>query len=533
MRNLARTGIGAVLALGFVLCGLAQERKEKPILGWEYKGQKELLTIEQAKTLQEVLRLPETEALWNAGFERVGNLAALRYSKGQTNPVLAKTISSLVRDLGIYESRFELAAAGSADWILAVRLPDERHAEWSTNLSRMATAAGLGAPRNRNQGWEVSGGEKKYNLQLFREGGWTVLNGGYAAADSHKAFIAGLGKKNAERVLKFDADLSALGTSLGIKDWVGGPRLDLSVAPRGDGLRSDLKVVYPKDLGIKHEKWKLPLETIREPLIGFTAIQGLQSRFQTNQYIQKAGLEKSPNQLFLWAQSISPFALFAAADVGNPKKAIDAVVKNLIPELNTKLQNRAIGNIEMNTNSYLLAWRGLPVIVPFLRPGEGKDASLLVGGFFPVSNPSTNHPPGELLAEVNKKNLVYYDWEITEARLAQWRPLWQVHRIVNNLMIPGENSPSEKWLAAIAPKLGNTVTEGTLENSREIGIVRRSHLGLSSLELVLLAHWLDGSDEKVGLTEGLRRNAKKGGSAGGLPLPVTPAPQPPGSAPKP
>jgi hypothetical protein len=54
--------------------------------------------------------------------------------------------------------------------------------------------------------------------------------------------------------------------------------------------------------------------------------------------------------------------------------------------------------------------------------------------------------------------------------------------------------PEQKWLAAVGPLLGNTVTEVTFKSPNELNIVRKSHLGLNSLELILFSHWLARPD---------------------------------------
>jgi hypothetical protein len=48
----------------------------------------------------------------------------------------------------------------------------------------------------------------------------------------------------------------------------------------------------------------------------------------------------------------------------------------------------------------------------------------------------------------------------------------------------------QKWLIPIAPMLGNTITEVTYKAPNEINIVRKSHIGLNSAELIFLSHWL-------------------------------------------
>ena len=49
----------------------------------------------------------------------------------------------------------------------------------------------------------------------------------------------------------------------------------------------------------------------------------------------------------------------------------------------------------------------------------------------------------------------------------------------------------QRWQCLAAPLLGNTVTEITLTGPREITLVRKSHLGFTGFELVMLTRWLN------------------------------------------
>ncbi len=53
------------------------------------------------------------------------------------------------------------------------------------------------------------------------------------------------------------------------------------------------------------------------------------------------------------------------------------------------------------------------------------------------------------------------------------------------------NGFGHRWLTNSAPKLGNTITEVTAVSPTELRAVRRSDLGLTAVELALLARWLD------------------------------------------
>ena len=164
-----------------------------------------------------------------------------------------------------------------------------------------------------------------------------------------------------------------------------------------------------------------------------------------------------------------------------------------MPSLNERLQKQGLGVFNMATNRTFLYWSGLPIVVPFLQTGTNNTSSFIWGGLFPLNETEPKPAPRELFAELNQKNLVYYDWEITEARMTQYRPLWQLHYILRGAL-PISTSSSEAWIPAVAAKLHNTVTQATIENPHRLKVVRQSQTGFSALELVLLAHLMDPND---------------------------------------
>jgi hypothetical protein len=86
---------------------------------------------------------------------------------------------------------------------------------------------------------------------------------------------------------------------------------------------------------------------------------------------------------------------------------------------------------------------------------------------------------------------VYYDWEITEGRLQQCRALRQIYYLGRDGGLPGTNSPAQKWLGAIRPKLGNCATEIDLTAQNELTLLRNSPIGFTACELTYLAQWLE------------------------------------------
>ena len=65
------------------------------------------------------------------------------------------------------------------------------------------------------------------------------------------------------------------------------------------------------------------------------------------------------------------------------------------------------------------------LFAPYLTKANSADKGYVVGGVFPP-DPIKKPIPQELLNEfINKKNLVYYNWEITGQRLEKWNLLIQ------------------------------------------------------------------------------------------------------------
>jgi hypothetical protein len=129
--------------------------------------------------------------------------------------------------------------------------------------------------------------------------------------------------------------------------------------------------------------------------------------------------------------------------------------------------------------------------MPTLHPVKNGTNEFLFGAIFPPLGEVTP-VPDELLAQLRgRTNLIYYDWEITEERLIHAKQLYQLACMADSRYLPSTNSASKRWLAAVGPKLGNTVTEIVQSNPQELTLVRKSHLGWTGFELVTLSTWLD------------------------------------------
>ena len=469
------------------------EAKPETLLRWSFAGTKRLSATKELKTFNELTALPEAIALRDAAAQNLARRAAGRFtSGGNTNnhAEIALLIQPLIPDLIQNESQFQLDTRGAqdADWRLAVKLTSKRSQEWGKSLAQLAKLSGMQGASAENSKWVAS--RDKYKMSFFRSGDWTILEGGFGEPDAKtsKDFRGTLGKRKGKLVLDAEVNAPLLAKIWSAPQLARFPKLALQAEPKRDGFHSELLLEYPQDLEIKAEKWNVPTEIIRDPLIGFTAIQGIRKHLAGFDRFKAVGAKETPNQLFMWAQNFSPFSITVAGDVKNPAEVVanaERAFKDLpLPS----------GALQRPTNRNALVWTGLPIVIPFIEPAPAPRESFLMGGLFPIEKLSPTPAPPELFEELNQRNLVYYDWEITGDRLEQWIPLWQLYYLLGNKVGPESSAPSARLLKELQFRIGNTVTAGTLENQRHIKFVRQSHLGVNALELVLLAHWLDAAD---------------------------------------
>jgi hypothetical protein len=138
----------------------------------------------------------------------------------------------------------------------------------------------------------------------------------------------------------------------------------------------------------------------------------------------------------------------------------------------------------------LLSFAGIPFIAPFVRADHEADGDFLFGGFFP-NTPRSKPLPPELFSQLNTPNLVYYHWEITSERLKELPELSQLLLMMTkHRQLPG-GSLAQRWLTNSAPRLGNTVTYVTETSPTELSFTRKAPGGLTAVELMALANWLE------------------------------------------
>ncbi len=460
-----------------------------------------------ASKLKAIWALPETREFQSNVLHKAASLSASFLGGNASDEKQGGLLRPLLDDLLGAESIAELRGTtpANAELYLAVQLKEDRARLWETNLLQAAKAKAKPAKIDDASGWQTKIGQREKFLHFYRAGKWTVLVIGQEQAPARADFLKRLRAAAAPRSwLEADLDLPRLKMLLPEIDAmpVKLARAQFQIIGQGENLRTTARIIYPEKIDWKPDAWNIPKNTIRDPLISFTAGRRLAPFFKPWQPADQLGFNPLTNQIYFWAQSQMPFQSYFALPVKEATNVLKVLAPKLAKTFNPVLEKRNGGMLNISSNQTEVLWQNLPpIIVPFLRPAkETNGMELLLGGLFPLV-PSTNVPPAELFAQVTgSSNLVFYDWEITEARLSQARfvsqllPFFSAETVKTNANGTKRYSmpwmPQEKWLMAIGPKLGNTVTEITFKGPNELNVVRKSHLGLNSSELIFLSHWL-------------------------------------------
>lgn len=453
-------------------------------------GMGQLGTDPNGTVFKEIWNLPTTAQFRSETLDKAAGAFASGFQPKNGEGNCTALIRPLLDDLGHAELHVEVIEhpQNRVETTLALKLDDARARVWKSACEQLGSK------------WQP----KKGSFKTAASGGWFAVRwgeAGEAPSGSGETLFKSIEQGHAPakpgpagQWFHLTADLARWAAGLKVFPAADLPKIDLAVSARKEYLRSQARLTFPEAFLPRIEQWEIPVETIRDPLISFTASQGLGRWLKAFPLLQQLGMTRFPNQLFFWGLSQTSFQIQAAAPVASSDKAFQEIIDQKLPRFNQVLSDFAIGSVQRPAEQTKLVWRGLPIVIPYLEPVRDHGKEYLHGGIFPVA-PSTNPPPADLFRQVTAQtNLVYYDWEITQARLDEVRPLLQLASVVLNISPMSTNSTAHKWLDAIEPRLGNTVTEVTMSSPRELSLQRSSHIGFNGLELVTLANWLNGTN---------------------------------------
>ena len=454
-----------------------------------------------ATKLKEILARESTKTMASEVLRKLARAPREAWTKQLPRKAAsgAEFIEPLLADVFAVESYIE--ARGSTarpECVIAVRAPDERAKFWDNHLRDLAAAWQLGKPveaaAQSFKGWEIKRREYPNKVQFVRAGQWVVVGFGSDALPLSAEALQAVAKNGAPAralgenvLLEFEADFPRIALPAIARRRV--PPTQLTVFGRGEFLRTEARF-RTQSLNWKFEPWRIPTNAVPENIISFTAMQGIAPLLGSIQAITELGVKPLPNQACMWGIGDAQGQVFAAIPVGNATNMIQKLAPTLPKVVHKHLPN-AMGKFLWASNHAEIVWQGLPWIVPYLHTLKSAGHEYLFFGMFPRMQTS-NPPPAELFAQLGtRKDLAYYDWEITGQRTTHFRQMYSLAHLINRRRVLDPKAVGEQWLHDLRDTLGPTVTEVTVKSPNELNLVRKSHIGFTGFELATFSLWLE------------------------------------------
>jgi hypothetical protein len=480
----------------------------------------------------------------------------------------AALLRPLLDDLVREESYLEIQQPPDqpAELVLAVRLDDPRADLWTSNLSAVVASItnvqSLPAPASR-LAWRLPLAPRPSplatslsTLELARVGDWTLLGlapetNGLLAELSHRILldhtpVPAPGTDSSFQVdpvtrkvrpapgspaatnhwLEADLDLRRVSSALSLgwrlpDAW---PRIATTWTGNGQFVRTTGELTFATPLNLLLEPWNIPTNLVHDPLVSFTALRGVRPWLTRQKWLQHFQIQPVPNQFCAWASTTAPTFTFAATPMTNAASLLQTLGPRVVAEFNPWIANHALGLLEYSNQTASLAWSGIPMFTPTVETIATAGGSFLVVVVGSKPTSAGKPVPPELFSQlIARPNLVYYDWEITQAKLAHLVYLGQTARLALVLPQMPPESAAFAFLLAVAPRLGNTGTEILQDGPARLSFVRNSQSGFTGAELHLLADWLESPAFPRGLHSSLAPRPVKKPRPGTKSIPSMPA----------
>lgn len=452
--------------------------------------------------VREIAKLPESVRL---AEQTVDKLAAYPWRLRNLAPDMntAGMIKSVLGDLPDHEVWFELAAAGeSISAALAVRLNPAESDAWQSNLTLIAQsitgADPSGLPDNR-QGWisEPLPFGNEWRLVLTRVHDWMFLGVADGLADFDrltKILVEKVAEQQRESNvwIEITADMSALARvySIPTNAFTLCPLVQIAVDGEKEKVRTRAALKFAQPLKLELSSWNVPTNLMERPTASFSAFRGMEQLLSASKAWQKLGLEPAPRQFYTWALAGEARFSYFAAETSDAKELVRRVSELLVPNGKGWTNESGLAGFKKSDRHDGVEWQGMPFLWPFLQSVVTNNQSFAVGGVF-VDAPIMEPLSPEFYEEALRPNdLVFYGWENSGPRIGQWLFIAQFFRFAfGKAQLPFEG-PEVLWLKALEPRLGESVTRIHLTQPDELRLTRSSSLGLTAIELHLLADWL-------------------------------------------
>jgi hypothetical protein len=502
-----------------------------PVVRLHFIGAERILSDTNSAAFTNYFCSAEAQAVRAQTLDKLSR-ALVRWGNGpEFTGAGAELLRPLLEDLLRAEWFLDVRSGpeGSLAFALALRLEAGRAAVWQDALAAVMEAQTKIAPQKIPGGWQWKRSPASNPLRFVRDGDGCVfscepddgvLSKGAAAAVSApgaRSDWLSLEVDWPRLAKRFSARFPAL-SALDI------PETRLRVVGRDGNLRLDGKIIAGEPFAFTLDSWRMPTNTIHQPVISFTALRGLAPWLQRQAWAQPYLISPAPNQVFFWALQGIPFQTYAAVPVPDASAALVQLHERAAAGP-TNWHSQMALPMSMSLSDREITWVGLPFVAPHVQVVREASGDFLLGGLFPNAPRGKPLPP-ELLARLATANLVLYHWEITAQRLEMLLQPAQLTLMATRHKQFDTESAAGKWLNHVGPTLGNSTTEITQTAPNELTFTRRAPGGLTALELFALANWLDatnfpGCDLRLPPPRRVRNlpPSTKGASASVLPAP--------------
>ncbi|MCS1409827.1 MAG: hypothetical protein M2R45_03013 [Verrucomicrobia subdivision 3 bacterium] len=513
-----RSFIPKILSQGsiFILAALGAEfsKAGEPWIGWHYVGSQAIKTSTNAPTVNEIWRMPESQHLGKVLISRLSRMPDREILGPNITPpaIRPQIVKTLLEQLLTIESFGEIhgPASGPPTLSLAAKLSLQQVDGWDRHLRRYLGTLNWKEPQqnpsNDDLDWTAAHKNPALLARFTKQGDWLLLSVGPDAFSCLTEWKTALTDGKLPSVLPDGNVLRLKGNIDGLARWLANISLpsladfNLNFKPQATGVRTEATIHLNEQIDFPLPEWSVPTNAIHDPVVSFSGARGLSGLVSSLPGTKTLAKQGIPPQFFSWsrtfAMSTNTAPIFPLY-LGWPIPENDISIANL-----TKLLPAIVGsNIIMSRSARLISFPNRnetilqllpPFIQPFVRGFTNATHGVRVAGLFPLPADPRPAPP-TLFQQLNSaENLVYYQWEITQNRIDAYKTLLQLLSFMFDKPQMSTASASYRWLEAVAPKLGNnSVTIVTAPSPKELKLVRKSHFGLTGIEITALARWLE------------------------------------------
>ncbi len=467
------------------------------------------------------------KALSAASATNIESLALTRLS-GNVSELLpiekpgeaAALLRPLVSDLLLTESAGLVfgETTQSASFAFAVRLAPEKSRAWQEAFARIFGGTGESFSVQDYTGlkWKAKG-DSFWSLVA---GEWILVGFGADSIEKQSAYAAKIKESGRpfpelkEHWLEMEADTGRLD---GWFSLMKPARANLNISIGEDVLEISAKVREQQQAAWQSAAWHVPTSLVRGKVVSFVAGQNVEAFLNLGREFSQLPYAPLTNQFYVWAGEQMPFVDYMAWPAADATNAIRSIRTNWPTILNPLLKQYNGSELTTQLSGERLAWAKMRIFSPVLYATEDKGKPFLLASGFPMPAVSSSVPDALVAQVEGSTNLVYYDWEMTGKRLAEWVILDKM--IANRAEGPTEEDATASahevtWLNRVSGIPGRSVTEIKLTAPNELTITRSASIGLTAFELVKFTDWICNA------------NAGPINSAPppGMPLPMAPHP---------